>query len=147
MRRGACVSGVLALLAAGQLLAAQTPVVAPRTFTFAPDGRNGVLILHGMGGTAHAAGRYTNDPLQALAGGLRFPTFSIRDMVRVHKALLDHRGVKHLVVVSGVSTGGYQALELICTFPDLADGAIPVVARGRSPAQHALDTSSAACRS
>lgn len=197
---------------------AQVGVVTPRTFTFgappnemvlengqtlgpitvvyetygrlAPDGRNGVLILHGMGGTAHAAGRYTTDPnerpgwwdpligpgrpfdtdrffvvsAQALAGGhrdnkpgtgttgphsvdprtgkpygMRFPTFSIRDMVRVHMELLKHLGVTHLVVVSGVSMGGYQALELICTYPDFADGAIPVVARGRSPAQHSLD--------
>ncbi|MGE3886766.1 MAG: alpha/beta fold hydrolase family protein [Vicinamibacterales bacterium] len=220
MNRGAWVAGVgmLAVLASVRPSAGQALVVTPRTFTFAEppnemvlengqklgpvtvvyetyghlaaDGRNGVLILHGMGGTAHAAGRHTANPEerpgwwdaligpgrpfdtdrfyvvspQALAGGhrdrkpgtgttgphstdprtgrpygMRFPTFSIRDMVRVHKALLDHLGVKHLVVVSGVSMGGYQALELICTFPDFADGAIPVVARGRSPAQHALD--------
>jgi len=219
MNRGAWVVGVAVLVVLGAVRpSARQAVVTPRTFTFAespnemvlengqtlgpitvvyetygrlaPDGRNGVLILHGMGGTAHAAGRYSNNPQerpgwwdaligpgrpfdtdrfyvvspQALAGGhrdkkpgtgttgphssdprtgkpygMRFPTFSIRDMVRVHKALLDHLGVKHLVVVSGVSMGGYQALELICTFPDLADGAIPVVARGRSPAQHALD--------
>jgi homoserine O-acetyltransferase len=209
---------LMAALATPLPAAAQAGVVTPQTYTFgappnemvlengqrlgpitvvyetygrlAPDGRNGVLILHGMGGTAHAAGRYTADPnerpgwwdpligpgrpfdtdrffvvsAQALAGGHRdgkkgtgttgphsvdprtgapygmaFPTFSIRDMVRVHMELLRHLGVTHLVVVSGVSMGGYQALELICTFPDFADGAIPVVARGRSPAQHALD--------
>jgi|TARA_B110000116_G_scaffold208958_1_gene184469 homoserine O-acetyltransferase len=153
--------------------------------TLDPDGRNGILILHGMGGTAHAAGRYTPDGSrgywdeligpgktfdtdkyfvispQALAGGhrdnkpgsgttgphsvdpktgqpygVRFPVFTIRDMVVAHKKLLDHLGVRHLVVVSGISMGGYQALELITTYPKLADGAIPVVARGRSPAQH-----------
>ena len=153
--------------------------------TLDADGRNGILILHGMGGTAHAAGRHTPDgprgywdeligpgmPFdtdkyfvispQALAGGHRdgkpgsgttgphsidpgtghpygmtFPTFTIRDMVHVHKKLLDHLGVNHLVVVSGISMGGYQALELITTYPGLADGAVPVVARGRSPAQH-----------
>jgi len=153
--------------------------------TLDADGRNGMLILHGMGGTAHAAGQHTPDgptgywdeligpgkPFdtdkffvispQALAGGHRdgkpgsgttgphsidpntgrpygmtFPTFTIRDMVHVHKRLLDSLGVKHLVVVSGISMGGYQALELITTYPGLADGAIPVVARGRSPAQH-----------
>jgi homoserine O-acetyltransferase len=70
---------------------------------------------------------------------MRFPTFSIRDMVRVHMELLKHLGVNHLVAVSGVSMGGYQALELICTYPDFVDGAIPVVGRGRSPAQHSLD--------
>jgi homoserine O-acetyltransferase len=153
--------------------------------TLDSDGRNAILILHGMGGTAHAAGRHTPDgprgywdeligsgkPFdtdkyfvispQALAGahrdskpgsgttgphsidpgtgrpyGMRFPMFTIRDMVRAHKLLLEHLGVEHLVVVSGISMGGYQALELIATYPALADGAIPVVARGRSSAQH-----------
>jgi homoserine O-acetyltransferase len=146
---------------------------------------NAILLLHGMGVTAHAAGRYTpGGPLgwwdgligpekpfdsakyfivspQALAGGhrdnkpgsgttgphsidprtgkpygMRFPVFTIRDMARVHMELLKHLGVKHLVFVSGISMGGYQALEFICTFPDFVEGAIPVVARGRSSAQH-----------
>jgi homoserine O-acetyltransferase len=151
----------------------------------AVDGRNAILVLHGMGGTAHAAGRHEPEgPLgwwdgligpgkpfdtekyfvvspQALAGGhrdgkpgtgttgphsidprtgkpygMRFPTFSIRDMARVHMKLLEHLGVKRLKVISGVSMGGYQALEFICTFPDFVEGAIPVVSRARSSAQH-----------
>jgi len=153
--------------------------------TLDPDGRNAMLILHGMGGTAHAAGRHTPqgprgywDELigpgkpfdtdkyfvvspQALAGGhrddkpgsgttgphsidpktsqpygMRFPMFTIRDMVVAHKELLNSLGVRHLVAVSGISMGGYQALELIATYPTFVDGAIPVVSRGRSPAQH-----------
>jgi homoserine O-acetyltransferase len=200
---------VAAMLLVAMPLFAYEGMVEPQTYTYAEhelingqvitpvtvvyqaygsldtDGRNGILILHGMGGTAHAAGRHSPDgprgywdaligpgkPFdtdkyfvispQALAGGHRdgkpgsgttgphsidpatgrpygmtFPTFTIRDMVHVHKKLLDHLGVKHLVAVSGISMGGYQALELITTYPDLADGAIPVVARGRSPAQH-----------
>ncbi len=155
------------------------------------DGRNGILLMHGMGGTAHAAGQYEgasgrgargwwdgligpgkpfdtdkyfivspnslagghhdNKPATGTTGpmsinprtgkpyGITFPTFSIRDMVRVNMELLKHLGVKRLVVVSGVSMGGYQALEFVCTFPDFVDGAIPVVGRGRSPAQHSLD--------
>lgn len=153
--------------------------------TLDADGRNAILILHGLGGTAHAAGRHKPEgPLgwwdgligpgkpydttkyfvvspQALAGGhndnkpatgttgpqsidpktgkpygMRFPTFTIRDMVRVHMELLKHLGVKHLLVVSGVSMGGYQALELITTFPEFASGAVPVVARARSSSAH-----------
>jgi homoserine O-acetyltransferase len=217
MRQRWCAVFVLAVLTWAWPAAALDAIVKPQTFTFAEppnemvlengqklgpitvvyetygrldaDGRNGVLVLHGLGGTAHAAGRYEGtqggrawwDGLigpdlpfdtkkffvvspQALAGGHRdgkpgtgttgphsinprtgkpygmtFPTFAIRDMVRVHMELLKHLGVKHLVVVSGVSMGGYQSLEFICTFPDFVDGAIPVVGRGRSPAQHSLD--------
>lgn len=36
--------------------------------------------------------------------------------------LLKHLGVKHLVVISGVSMGGYQSLEFMVTFPDFVDG-------------------------
>jgi homoserine O-acetyltransferase/O-succinyltransferase len=218
MKRQSWIVPIFALLAATGTAAQTSLVIEPQRFSFAAspnemvlengqklgpitvvyetygtlaqDGRNGILILHGMGGTAHMAGRYTTDPQerpgrwdaligpgkpfdtnryfvvspQALAGGhrdnkpgsgttgphspnpktgkpygMQFPTISIRDMVRVHMELLKHLGVKHLVAVSGVSMGGYQALEFICTFPDFADGAIPVVGRGRSPAQHSLD--------
>ncbi len=202
----------IVLLAASPTVALED-IVEPKTFTFAeppnefvllngqklgpitvvyetygrldPDGRNAVLILHGMGGTAHSAGRHEPEgPLgwwdgvigpgrpfdtdkyfivspQALAGGhrdekpgtgttgphsidprtdkpygMRFPMFTIRDMVRVHMELLKHLGVEHLVLVSGISMGGYQSLEFVATFPDFADGAIPLVARGRSSAQH-----------
>jgi homoserine O-acetyltransferase len=203
-----------ALLSVAQALALDE-IVKPRTFTFGEppnefvlesgrklgpitvvyetygkldsDGRNAVLVLHGLGGTAHAAGRHKagdspgwwdgaigpGKPFdtdkyfvvspQALAGGhrdnklgsgttgphsidprtgkpygMRFPIFTVRDMVRVHMKLLEHLGVKHLVIVSGISMGGYQSLEFITTFPDFVDGAIPLVSRGRSPAQHMM---------
>jgi homoserine O-acetyltransferase len=218
MKISGCGLALAALLACSAPATALDAIVKPETFTFAqppnemvlengqklgpitlvfetygrldPDGRNAILVMHGQGGTAHAAGKYTSAPNerpgwwdgligpgrpfdtnrffvvspQALAGGhrdgkpgtgttgphsidpktgkpygMRFPTFSIRDMVRVQMELLKHLGVKHLVVVSGVSMGGYQALEFICTYPDFVDGAIPVVSRGRSPGQHGLD--------
>jgi homoserine O-acetyltransferase/O-succinyltransferase len=168
----------------GQKLAGIT-VVYETYGTLDPDGRNAILVLHGQGGTAHAAGRHKPDgPLgwwdgvigpgkpfdtnkyfvvapNALAGGhrdkkpgtgttgphsinpktgkpygLTFPVFTIRDLVRVHLELLKGIGVTHLVTVSGISQGGYSALEFICTFPDFVDGAIPVVARARSSPQH-----------
>jgi homoserine O-acetyltransferase/O-succinyltransferase len=155
--------------------------------TLDPDGRNAILVLHGLGGTAHAAGRHKpgerpgwwagaigpGKPFdtekyfvispQALAGGhgdnklgsgttgpqsidprtgkrygMRFPVFTVRDMVHVHMKLLEHLGVKHLLVVSGISMGGYQSLEFITTYPDFVDGTIPLVSRGRSPSQHMM---------
>lgn len=43
--------------------------------------------------------------------GLRFPRFSIRDMVRSQCALLDRLGVGRLAGVVGASMGGMQALQ------------------------------------
>ena len=81
------------------------------------------------------------DPRTGKPYGMHFPTFSIRDMARVNMELLKHLGVKHLVVVSGVSMGGFEALEFICTFPDFVEGAIPTVSRGRETAEHILNHS------
>ena len=80
---------ILAVVAAWTPAAALDEIVTPKTFTFAappdpfvfengqrfgpitvvyetygkldPDGRNAILVLHGLGGTAHAAGRHRPD--------------------------------------------------------------------------------------
>ena len=43
--------------------------------------------------------------------GLAFPVVSLRDSVRVHKALVDSLGVKKLQAVAGPSGGSIQAME------------------------------------
>ena len=53
--------------------------------------------------------------------GMAFPIISYKDSVRVHKALLDQLGVKHLYAVAGASGGSIQAMEWAVIYPDFVD--------------------------
>ena len=44
--------------------------------------------------------------------GSRFPTITIRDMVRQqHRFLTEVLGIEHLLAVTGISMGGMQSFE------------------------------------
>ena len=60
--------------------------------------------------------------------GLSFPVVSIKNFVRVQKALIDSLGIKKLKAVMGASMGGLQAYEWAQSYPDTAERIIPVIA-------------------
>jgi homoserine O-acetyltransferase len=60
--------------------------------------------------------------------GLSFPVVSIKDFVRVQKALIDSLGIKKLKAVMGASMGGLQAYEWAQSYPDAVERIIPVIA-------------------
>lgn len=64
--------------------------------------------------------------------GLSFPVISMRDSVRVHKALLDSLGVKKLQAVAGASGGSVQAMEWAVNYPDYVERVIHVIGPGFS---------------
>lgn len=64
--------------------------------------------------------------------GLSFPVISMRDSVRVHKALLDSLGVKKLHAVAGASGGSIQAMEWAVNYPDYVERVIHVIGPGFS---------------
>ena len=68
------------------------------------------------------------DPGTGKPYGLTFPVVSIRDFVRVQKALLDHLGIPRLAAVAGPSMGGLQAYEWAVSYPDMVERIIPVIA-------------------
>jgi homoserine O-acetyltransferase len=53
--------------------------------------------------------------------GLSFPIVTIRDFVRVQKALLDSLGIKKLVAAGGVSMGGLQSYEWAAAYPEMVE--------------------------
>ncbi len=64
------------------------------------------------------------------AYGSTFPIVTIRDFVRVQRALIDHLGVRRLKCVTGPSMGAMQTLEWGAQYPELVEKLIPVAGAG-----------------
>jgi homoserine O-acetyltransferase len=68
------------------------------------------------------------DPATGKPYGMSFPVVSIRDFVRVQKALIDSLGIKKLRAVMGASMGGLQAYEWAQSYPDSVERIVTVIA-------------------
>lgn len=76
-----------------------------------------VVAPAALGGCAGTTGPASPAP-DGEPWGSRFPFVTIRDMVRLEHALLDHLGLEAWHTVIGGSMGGARALEWAATFPD-----------------------------
>ena len=68
------------------------------------------------------------DPDTGKPYGMSFPVVSIKDFVRVEKALIDSLGIKKLKAVVGASMGGLQAYEWAQSYPDSVERIVAVTA-------------------
>ena len=59
--------------------------------------------------------------------GMTFPVVSIKDFVRVQKALVESLGIKKLHAVMGPSMGALQTYEWAASFPEAVDRIVPVI--------------------
>ncbi|KQZ01142.1 homoserine acetyltransferase [Pseudolabrys sp. Root1462] len=66
--------------------------------------------------------------------GMSFPVVSIKDFVRVQKALTDSLGIKKLHAVVGASMGALQTYEWAASFPQAVDRIVPVIGTPRADA-------------
>jgi homoserine O-acetyltransferase len=70
---------------------------------------------------------------------MKFPRFTIRDMVESQRRLLtEHLRVKRVRAVMGISMGGMQTFEWVASHPELMEVAIPIVGTPRLSASDKL---------
>jgi homoserine O-acetyltransferase len=85
-----------------------------------------VVASNVLGGCYGTTGPTSVDPATGDRYGPDFPDLTIRDMVRLQRALVARLGIRRLVTVVGGSMGGMQVLEWAAGYPDIVDTAIPI---------------------
>jgi len=80
--------------------------------------------------TVGTVGPATINPDTGKPYGSSFPVVSMKDSVRVHKALVDSLGVKKLAALAGASGGSIQAMEWAAEYPGFVDRVIHVIGPG-----------------
>jgi homoserine O-acetyltransferase len=89
-----------------------------------------------LGGCSGTTGPTSINPATSRAYGLDFPLLTVRDLVAVHRALLDHLGISRLHGAIGGSLGGMQVLQWALEYPEQIERAVLVCASARLNAQN-----------
>jgi homoserine O-acetyltransferase len=95
-----------------------------------------VVCANLLGGCQGTTGPSSIDPATGRPYGLRFPLFTVSDLVRVHRRLLAHLGIRRLASAIGGSLGGMQVLQWALDHPDDLASGILVCASARLTAQN-----------
>ena len=93
-----------------------------------------VISANVLGGCYGSTGPSSVDPTTGRPYGPSFPRYTIRDMVRAQKRLVDRLGVTRLAAVVGGSMGGMQALEWAAMYPESVGSIVPIAIGARHSA-------------
>ncbi len=92
-----------------------------------------VIASNALGSSYGSTNPASKDPKTGKPYGPDFPNFTVADIVRAQKALVDQLGVKRLVLVAGPSFGGFETFQWAVAYPDFISGAAPVFTAPYSP--------------
>ncbi len=95
-----------------------------------------VVCSNLLGGCRGTTGPSSIDPSTGRPYGLRFPVFTVRDLVTVHRALARRLGIRRFLGAIGGSLGGMQVLQWALDAPDELESAVVVCASARLSAQN-----------
>lgn len=95
-----------------------------------------VVCSNVLGSCLGTTGPWQENPATGKPWGIDFPVITVRDMVRLQAALLDHLGVDKLLMAIGGSMGGMQVQEWLTTYPARVHGAVMLATAPRHTAQN-----------
>lgn len=95
-----------------------------------------VICPNLLGGCQGTTGPSSTDPASGRPYGLRFPHFTVSDLVAVHRRLLERLGIRYLHGAIGGSLGGMQVLQWALDHPGEIRRAVLVCASARLSAQN-----------
>ena len=95
-----------------------------------------VVSANLLGGCQGTTGPSCTDPATGEPYGLRFPQFTVRDLVSVQRALIGKLGIHRVHAVIGGSLGGMQALQWALDRPGEVERAVLICASARLSAQN-----------
>jgi homoserine O-acetyltransferase/O-succinyltransferase len=95
-----------------------------------------VVCSNLLGGCRGTTGPSSIDPATGVPYGLRFPLFTVSDLVKVHRALMAHLGITRPLAAVGGSLGGMQVLQWALDAPGELGAAVVVCASSRLSAQN-----------
>ncbi len=98
--------------------------------------RHFIVCANVLGGCSGTTGPTSVDPATGAPYAMAFPVITIRDMVTVEAALLDHLGIATLTAVVGGSMGGMQALDWAVAFPERVRAVVAIATAARHSAQN-----------